>query len=93
VSGLSKVCELTLYGRPGCHLCDDMRVALGEFQLQFGFTLRDIDIDSDPALVERYGRLIPVLADPAGEICHYFLDPAALARAMAMLPDQAQGKG
>lgn len=85
--------ELTLYGRPGCHLCDDMRAALEEFQPRYRFILRNIDIDSDPALAERYGKLIPVLADPAGEICHYFLDPAALAQALVKSSALPQGKG
>ncbi len=85
--------ELTLFGRPGCHLCDDMRAAVAEFQPAYGFSLREIDIDSDPTLAERYGRLIPVLAGPDGEICHYFLDPAALAGAFAQSPTWCQGIG
>ena len=40
--------------------------------------LRQVDIDSDPALVERYGLKIPVLCGPRGEICHYFFDQTAL---------------
>lgn len=81
--------ELTLYGRPSCHLCDDMRSALEAFRPQHDFSLREIDIDSDPALAERYGALIPVLADSGGEICHYFLDPAALAQVLG----QSSGNG
>jgi hypothetical protein len=75
--------ELILYGRPGCHLCDDMRAALEALRTQHDFSLREIDVDSDTSLAERYGRLIPVLADPDGEICHYFLDPAALSQVLA----------
>ena len=71
---------LTLLGRPGCHLCDDMRAALEEFRASFEFSLREVDIDTDPALVARYGRLIPVLTEGHREICHYFLDPTALTR-------------
>lgn len=74
---------LTLYGRPGCHLCDDMRAALADFQARFDVSLHEVDIDSDPVLAQRYGRLIPVLADAQGEICHYFLDPAALTQRLA----------
>jgi hypothetical protein len=42
------------------------------------FTVDVIDVDADPALVERFDELVPVLyADPAGpELCHYFLDEA-----------------
>lgn len=74
--------QLTLYGRSGCHLCDDMRAALEAFRTHHDFSLREIDVDSEPALAERYGGLIPVLAEPDGEICHYFLDPDALTQAL-----------
>ena len=36
-------------------------------------------VDSDPALEERFGELVPVLTDPHGnELCHYRLDPEVL---------------
>ena len=75
--------ELILYGRPGCHLCDDMRAALEEFRAAYAFRLREIDIDGDPDLAARYGTLIPVLVRDGEEICHYFLDPAALTQALS----------
>jgi hypothetical protein len=40
------------------------------------FELKIIDVDSDPALDERYGELVPVLMSAAGELCHYHLDAA-----------------
>jgi hypothetical protein len=44
-----------------------------------GIAFEVIDVDSDPALEERYGELVPVLTDSTGkELCHYRLDPAAL---------------
>jgi thioredoxin reductase (NADPH) len=79
--------ELTLYHRPGCHLCDDMRDALFELQPELNFQLREIDIDSDSALLDRYGVLIPVLSLGEREICHYHLNPGALAEALASAPE------
>ncbi len=79
--------ELTLYHRPGCHLCDDMRAALLEFQPEYTFQLREIDIDASPELRVRYGVLIPVLCLGEHEICHYHLNPAALAEALANTPE------
>ncbi len=75
--------QLTLYGRPGCHLCDDMRAALEALRAGHGFSLIEVDIDAEPGLAERYDLLIPVLAGPAGEICRHFLDPAALREFLA----------
>jgi glutaredoxin len=79
--------ELTLFHRPGCHLCDDMRDALLELRVEHDFQLREIDIDSDPAGLARYAVLIPVLCLGEREICHYYLNPAALAEALAIEPE------
>lgn len=73
---------LSLYGRPGCHLCAEMRAELEEFRDELGFSLREFDIDADPDLVARYGTLIPVLVVGGQEICHYHMDPVALRRAL-----------
>lgn len=70
---------LTVYLRRHCHLCDDLLAALAPHRARLGFSVQEVDIDLDPALEARYGTLIPVLAGPDGaEICHYFLDEAAL---------------
>jgi len=69
----------TLYSRSYCHLCEDMLTALNALQTPARpFTVKVIDVDADPALVERFDELVPVLfADPDGpELCHYFLDEA-----------------
>ncbi|HEY5763688.1 MAG TPA: glutaredoxin family protein [Rhodocyclaceae bacterium] len=66
--------RLTLYGRGYCHLCDDMREALQPLLDEFGASLVEIDVDSDPALEDRYGELVPVLLGGEDELCHYFLD-------------------
>jgi hypothetical protein len=45
-----------------------------------GVDFDKIDVDSDPALATRYGKLVPVLADAAGaEICRFRLNDAAVA--------------
>nr|WP_295626055.1 glutaredoxin family protein [uncultured Nitrosomonas sp.] len=72
--------ELIIYGREDCHLCQDMMLALQRLQQQVSFDFKVVDIDSDPELAKRYGERIPVLMSPLinQEICHYFLDLAAL---------------
>jgi hypothetical protein len=51
-----------------------------------GVEFDEIDVDSDPVLRDRYGRLVPVLADATGaEICHYHLDEDALRQAITRL--------
>lgn len=68
---------LTLYGRPGCHLCEAMAAEMRPHLDAHGLTLHQVDVDADPALAQRYGMKIPVLCGPQGEICHYFFDEAA----------------
>jgi len=70
--------ELVLYGRAGCHLCDEMRAGLEGLRADLDFALRVVDVDTDPALSSRYGRLVPVLTLEGDELCHYFLDREAV---------------
>jgi thioredoxin-like negative regulator of GroEL len=82
--------RLTLYSRSYCHLCEDMLAALRAYMAREGrvFEVAVVDVDADPRLVTRYDELVPVLASvPADtEICHYFLDEAALAAHLAGMP-------
>ncbi|MBZ0095052.1 MAG: glutaredoxin family protein [Sulfuricella sp.] len=70
---------LTVYGREDCHLCHDMIAALEVFRPEYKFSLEVVDVDEDETLERRYGHLVPVLAGNGVEICHYHLDPGALA--------------
>ncbi|MDQ1919117.1 glutaredoxin family protein [Massilia pseudoviolaceinigra] len=81
--------RFTLYSRSYCHLCDDLLAALNALQTEtVRFAVEVIDVDADPALVERFDELVPVLfGDPAGpELCHYFLDEAAVRAYLAASP-------
>lgn len=73
---------LTLYVRDSCHLCEQMRAALAPWQERRGFELKLIEIDDDPALLDRFGDRVPVLAQGEREICHYRLDERALLGAL-----------
>lgn len=53
--------DVTLYTRPGCHLCDEAKSTIAPLLHEFGASLREINIDADPVLKERYGWDIPVL--------------------------------
>lgn len=66
--------RLTLYGRAGCHLCEDMAAGLDAL----GVDYETVDIDRDPALKARYDWEVPVLTGPAGEVCRHFWNPAAV---------------
>jgi glutaredoxin len=55
------VIALTLYSRPGCHLCDDMKAVIARVACTIPVTLQEVDISTDAALEARYGTEIPVL--------------------------------
>ena len=69
---------LTLFIRHGCHLCEAFREELYACKEQWQFVVEEVDIDSNPALEEKYGTRVPVLADNDEELCQYFLDPVRL---------------
>ena len=70
---------VTLYGRPGCHLCDDARAALERVRAAHPFALDEIDIEDDDALLARYLERIPVIALDGVELFDFFVDEAELA--------------
>ena len=49
---------VTLYSRPDCHLCDEAREQLAEFD---GIELRERDIGADDQLLSAYLERIPVV--------------------------------
>jgi glutaredoxin len=53
--------DVTFYTRPGCHLCDEAKSAIAPLLREFGVTLREVNIDDDPVLKERYSLDIPVI--------------------------------
>jgi glutaredoxin len=53
--------DVTLYTRPGCHLCEEMKAAIAPLLREFGAALREINVDDDPVLRGRYGSDVPVI--------------------------------
>jgi glutaredoxin len=71
---------VTLYGRAGCHLCDEARAILLRIQTRHPFRLEEIDIEADDALLKRYLERIPVIALEGEELFDFFVDEEALRR-------------
>lgn len=60
--------RVTLYTRPGCHLCDDLKRDLLEMQAALGFDLDERNIEQHAADFARFRYLIPVLDVPGGPL-------------------------
>jgi glutaredoxin len=72
------VTRITLYGKPGCHLCEDARAALERVRARRAFELEEVDVSLDPALYRQYGERIPVLALDGEELFEFFVDEESL---------------
>jgi hypothetical protein len=53
--------EVILYTRTGCTLCEQALAELRTIQRSHRFTIREVDVDADPALRAHYNDIIPVL--------------------------------
>ena len=80
---MSALPTVTLYGRPGCHLCDDARAVLERIRAACPFALREVDIESDDALFRAYLERIPVVALDGEELYDYRVDAADLQARLA----------
>jgi glutaredoxin len=68
--------DVTFYTRPGCHLCDEAKAVIAPLLAQFGAALREVNIDEDPVLQERYGWDIPVIFIGAHKALKHRVDVA-----------------
>jgi len=65
---------LTLYTKPGCHLCEELADELDALRPAWGFSVEDVDITRDDELFARYRHAIPVLVCGAEEIARGRVD-------------------
>lgn len=85
--------RLTIYSKPGCHLCDDMkslihRVVTRHFA-QHTIGVDEIDISTDPDLLDRYGLEIPVLLIDGKKVAKYRVSETELRQML----DARRGEG
>ena len=73
---------VTLYGRSNCGLCDEAERMLRTLSGKLGFALETVSIESDEALLDRYGMAIPVVAIREVEVARAPLRQGALEEAL-----------
>jgi len=78
-----EVIALTLYSRPGCHLCDEMKTVINRVAESTPLHLEEIDISSNADLEERYGLEIPVLFVAGKKAAKYRIGEKELRRLLA----------
>ncbi len=75
--------SVTLYSRPGCCLCEDMKAIVAKVRTDTAFTLTEIDISTRPELEARFGQDIPVLFVNGRKAFKYRLTAGALRRRLS----------
>jgi glutaredoxin len=63
-----------VYSRPGCHLCDEAKLAIATAGCDERFTLEEINIESDPELLKKYKYDIPVVVIDGVEAFRHRVD-------------------
>lgn len=81
--------RVTLYTRPGCHLCDEAKVAMLAAGCADEYTLDEVDIESDSRLLHRYRNDIPVVFIHGVEAFRHRLAPEDFRRKLAMAAQSA----
>jgi glutaredoxin len=74
---------VTLYGRPGCHLCDDALAVLERIRADQPFALETVNIEDDDALLRAYLERIPVVTIDGEAVYDYYVDEQDLRARLA----------
>ena len=85
--------RVTLYSRPGCHLCDEMKAVVNRVAGALPVEIEDVDISADPALEERYGTEVPVLLVNGKRAAKYRITAEELTRILFARSGGSGGSG
>ncbi len=66
--------HVIVYSRPGCHLCDKAKAAILQSDCDDMFALEEINIETDPVLLQRYQNDIPVITINGVEAFRHRID-------------------
>lgn len=75
--------RVTLYTRPGCHLCADARAVVERVCAETGTSYDEVDITTSPELTRAYGEQIPVTFVDGTQHDFWRVDEERLRRALA----------
>ena len=75
--------RVTLYGKPGCHLCDDARVVVQRVCADLGTSYDEVDITTSPDLMNAYADQIPVTFVDGKQHDFWRVDETRLRRALS----------
>ncbi len=83
--------RVTIYSKPDCHLCDEMKAIVHRVLDRDAHTsIEEIDISNDLVLLGRYGLEIPVLMIDETKVAKYRVTEAEL---RGMVGGRGKGQG
>ncbi len=88
---MSKVIQLTLFTKPGCHLCEEAKTVVDSVIQGFAsdhdaeVSLTEVNILEDPQLIEKYAEEIPVLQINGETHAYWRIDSERLFSAIRQL--------
>jgi len=74
------VSRVVLYGKAGCHLCEEARATVLAVRARHPFELHEVDVSTDPGLHRSHGERIPVLELDGEELFEFHVDAGELTR-------------
>jgi glutaredoxin len=80
--------DVTIYSRPGCHLCEEAKAQIAPLLKEFGARLTEINIDEDPELRARYDYDVPVFFLGARKAAKHRVDLAQFRRQLRDAPSE-----
>jgi glutaredoxin len=75
--------QITLLGKPGCHLCDDARLVVQRVAGELGVPWEERSILDDADLLEEYAEHIPVVLIDGRQHTFWRVDESRLRAALA----------
>jgi len=75
--------RVTVYGKPGCHLCEDALEVVARVCAEVGTSYAEVDITTSAELVRAYGEQIPVTFVDGRQHDFWRVDATRLRRALS----------
>lgn len=75
--------DVAVYSRKGCHLCEVVKETLMRLQAHASFNWREVDIDADPQLRQRFDVEVPVVFIDGRKAFKYHMEERQFLRALA----------
>ena len=80
--------RVVMYGRPGCHLCEQAAEVIARVCADLGEEWVEISVDEDEALREEYGEEVPVTLVDGRRHDFFRVDESRLRTALSGPPRQ-----